>query len=203
LSASQTGTAILSSPSHKRCGAADDSAWLAWPIDFEQQVDQWRELYLAAAGAAAVLLGLVLVALSRHIEKAEAPGIPVLGLGSQALINLTYVLLLSLGMLVPYQPPVLPGIAVLAVAAVGLCDSATTLRRARRARQPRLTITSLAVPVVLPIVCFVPLVVGGVGVITRQPYDLYLLAAGSAALIASATRSTWTLLLFGRAQSLE
>jgi hypothetical protein len=61
----------------------------------------------------------------------------------------------------------------------------------------------LAVPVVLPIVCFVLLVVGGVGVIARQPYGLYLLAAGSAALTASATRSTWNLLLFGRTQSLE
>jgi hypothetical protein len=106
-------------------------------------------------------------------------------------------------MLAPYRPPVLPGIAVLAVAAVGLYDSVTTLRRARRAREPRLTITSLAVPVVLPIVCFVLLVVDGVGVIARQPYGLYLLAAGGAALIASATRSTWTLLLFGRTQSLE
>jgi hypothetical protein len=71
--------------------------------------------------------------------------------GSQALINLIYVLLLSLGMLAPYGPPVLPGIAVLVVPAVGL----------------------------------------------------YLLAAGSAALTASATRSTWNLLLFGRTQSLE
>jgi hypothetical protein len=61
----------------------------------------------------------------------------------------------------------------------------------------------LAVPVGLPIVCFVLLVVGGVGIVARQPYGLYLLAAGSAALIASATRSTWTLLLFGRRRSLE
>jgi hypothetical protein len=62
----------------------------------------------------------------------------------------------------------------------------------------------LAVPVVLPIVCFVLLlVVGGVGVIARHPFGPYLLAAGNAALIASATRSTWILLLFGRAQSLE
>jgi len=122
--------------------------------------------------------------------------------GSQALINLIYVLLLSLGMLAPYGPPVLPGIAVLVVPAVG-----STTRRppcgGRGAREPRLTIRSLAVPVVLPIVCFVLLVVGGVGVIARQPYGLYLLAAGSAALTASATRSTWNLLLFGRTQSLE
>jgi hypothetical protein len=47
------------------------------------------------------------------------------------------------------------------------------------------------------------LVVGGVGVIARQPYGLYLLAAGSPALTASATRSTGTLPLFGHTQSLE
>jgi hypothetical protein len=169
-------------------------------MGFGQQVDQWHEFYLAVAGAAAVLLGLVFIALSLHLEKAEAPGIPVLGLGSQALINLTYVLLLSLGMLAPYRPPVLPGIAVLVVAAVGLSDSVTTLRRARRARQPRLTITTLAVPVVLPIGWFGLLVAGGVGAIDRQPYGPYLLAVGSAALVASATRSPWTLLLFGRTQ---
>jgi hypothetical protein len=167
-------------------------------MGFEQQLDQWREFYLAVAGAAAVLLGLVFIALSLHLEKAVAPGVPVLGLGSQTLINLIYVLLLSLGMLVPYRPPVLPGTAVLAVAVVGLNDSITILRRARRAREPPLTIRDLAVPVLLPIGWFVLLVVGGVGVIARQPFGLYLLAAGSAALIASATRNTWDLLVFGR-----
>jgi hypothetical protein len=74
-------------------------------MGFEQQVDQWREFYLAVAGAAAVLLGLVFVALSLHLEQAQAPGIPVLGLGSQALINLTYVLLLSLGTSGPRSRP--------------------------------------------------------------------------------------------------
>jgi len=39
--------------------------------------------------------------------------------------------LLSLGMLAPYRPPLLPGIATLAVALIGLNDSVTTLRRAR------------------------------------------------------------------------
>jgi hypothetical protein len=53
-------------------------------MGFEQQLAQWREFYLAVAGAAAVLLGLVFIALSLHLEKAEAPGVPVLGLGSQA-----------------------------------------------------------------------------------------------------------------------
>jgi hypothetical protein len=92
--------------------------------------------------------------------RSPRPRVPVLGLGSQALINLIYVLLLSLGMLVPTGRPALAGIAVLAVAVVGRNDSITILRRARRT------------------------------------------AAGSAALIASATRNTWTLLVFGRTQGL-
>jgi hypothetical protein len=173
-------------------------------MGFEQQLDQWREFYLAVAGAAAVLLGLVFIALSLHLEKAVAPGVPVLGLGSQALINLIYVLLLSLGMLVPYRPPALPGIAVLAGAVVGLNDSITAPCGERDGHVSRpLTIRDLAVPVLLPIGWFVLLVVGGVGVIARRPFGLYLLAAGSAALIASATRSTWDLLVFGRTQGLE
>jgi hypothetical protein len=61
----------------------------------------------------------------------------------------------------------------------------------------------LAVSVLLPIGWFVLLVVGGVGVIARQPFCLYVLAAGNAALIASATRNTWDLLVFGRTQGLE
>lgn len=66
-------------PDPGRHGATDNSAWLASPMGFEQQVDQWREFHPAGAGAAAVLLGLVFVALSLHLEKAEA-AIPVLGL---------------------------------------------------------------------------------------------------------------------------
>jgi hypothetical protein len=46
-------------------------------------------------------------------------------------------------------------------------------------------------------------VVGGVGVISRRTFGLYLLAAGSAELIASATRNTWDLLVFSRTQGLE
>ena len=55
----------------------------------------------------------------------------------------------------------------------------------------------------LPIGWFGLLVVGGVGVFARRPYGLYLLAAGSAARIASATRSLWALLLFGHTPPLE
>jgi hypothetical protein len=91
----------------------------------------------------------------------------------------------------------------LAVAVVGLNDSITTLRRARRTREPPLTIRDLAVPVLLPIAGLCCWWWGGVGVIARRPFGLYLLAAGSAALIASATRNTWDLLVFGRTQGLE
>jgi len=73
----------------------------------------------------------------------------------------------------------------------------------RRVREPPLTIRDSAVPVLLPIGWFLLPVVGGVGVIARRPFGLYLPAAGGAALITSATRSTWDLLLFGRTQGLQ
>jgi hypothetical protein len=59
-----------------------------------------------------------------------------------------------------FSLPRVPVPPVLAVAAVGLNDSLTTLRRARRACQPPLTIRDLVVPVLLPIGWFV-LLVGG------------------------------------------
>jgi hypothetical protein len=43
-------------------GTAPSSPWLASPMGFEQQLAQWRKFYLAVAGAAAVLLGLVFIA---------------------------------------------------------------------------------------------------------------------------------------------
>jgi hypothetical protein len=53
-------------------------------MGFEQQVDQWREFYMAVAGAAAgTARALVFIALSLHLEKAGAPGAPVLGLATR------------------------------------------------------------------------------------------------------------------------
>jgi hypothetical protein len=52
-------------------------------MGLEQQIDQWREFYLAVAGAAAVLLGLVFIALSLHLEKAETPGSRSSGLAAR------------------------------------------------------------------------------------------------------------------------
>lgn len=126
-----------------------------------------------------------------------AAGPLVVGLGGQALSNNVYVLMLSLGMLVPFRPPVLPGVAVLVVALVGLNNSLVFVRRALRLRQARLTIRHLAVRVVVPVACFVVVVVSAALVIVRWEAGLYLLAAGSAGLVASGTRLAWRVLLFG------
>jgi hypothetical protein len=133
------------------------------------------------------LLGLVFVDLSLHLEKAEAPGIPVLGLGSQALINLIYVLLLSLGMLAPTGRRSCPGSR-----SWPLPRSGSTTRRPPAAGAAGTRATpddhELGGSRRAADRLLVLLVVGGVGVIARQPYGRYLLAAGSAALIATEAR---------------
>jgi hypothetical protein len=59
------------------CAAGDtahSSPWLAAPMGFEQQLDQWREFYLAVAGAAAVLLGLVFTPSRSSLRRPRHPG---------------------------------------------------------------------------------------------------------------------------------
>jgi hypothetical protein len=48
--------------------------WLAAPMGFEQRLDQWREFYLAVAGAAAVLLGLVFTPSRSSLRRPWHPG---------------------------------------------------------------------------------------------------------------------------------
>lgn len=129
-------------------------------------------------------------------EKAAASSTRVpIELSTQALINLVYPLLLALAMIAPFHPPVLPGIIILTVVLVGLKDSVDVLRQVR---QSRLTIQVLLLPVIVPIACFGLLVVGAALLIARKDASLYVVAAGSAALLVSGTRTTWSVLHYGR-----
>jgi len=183
---------------HGPRGRRPTALWLASAVAFAEQLDAWRDFYLALAGAAAVLLGLVYIALSLHLQKVEEPRVPVLGLGAQALLNHGNALLLSLAMLVPFRPPVLPGVAIVAVALNGLVNSLNLLRRGRRLRAPRLRIRTLAVPLLVPMGLALVLLAGGLLAIARQEVSLYLLPAAGVGLLLSAMQNTWWVLLYGR-----
>jgi len=78
---------------------------------------EWHDLFVAAAGASAALLGLLFVAVSINLERIlKFEGLP--GRALEALMQLTCVLLVSLAGLVPGQSHVALGLELLLIVAI-------------------------------------------------------------------------------------
>ena len=73
-------------------------------MSFDQALEGWHDFYVATAGAAAALLGLLFVGVSINIGRLDLPQrLDIRGRANQAFINLTFVLVLSLTALIPEQ----------------------------------------------------------------------------------------------------
>src|SRR3954462_8784120 len=82
----------------------------------EKNMDDWHDFFLAAAGAAAVLAGLVFVGLSINLEMIMSnPTYGFPGRALEALVVLVAVLVVTILLLVPRQGMKLAGVEVLAV----------------------------------------------------------------------------------------
>ena len=91
------------------------------PAEFSRtrQVDEWHDFFLAAAGAAAVLAGLVFVGVSINLDTIMSnPGYGLAGRALEALVLLVAVLIVTILLLVPAQGMGLAGAEVLAVGVV-------------------------------------------------------------------------------------
>jgi|SRR5215216_1306367 len=79
-------------------------------------MDQWHDFFLALAGTAGVLTGLVFVAVSINLQEiVSEPGSGLPGRAAEALILLVGVLTVSILLLVPGQALVMVGAEVLVV----------------------------------------------------------------------------------------
>jgi hypothetical protein len=158
----------------------------------------WHDFFLAQAGAAGVLTGLVFVGVSINLEKILADphsGLP--GRAAEALILLVAVLTASTLQLVPGQSTALIGVEVLAVglAAWGWIV-AIQLRRLGywRTMRPDLR-RAFVVRVALGQLATLPLVIAGVAVLTVGLGGLYWLVAGTVFSILAALSEAWVLLV--------
>jgi hypothetical protein len=164
----------------------------------ERHISDWHDFFLAQAGAAGVLTGLVFVSVSINLEKILGdPNSGLPGRAGEALILLVAVLTASTLLLVPGQSAALIGIEVLAVglAAWGsvvaiqlsrLRDWGTIRPDLRRAFVLRVTLGQFAT---------LPLVIAGVAVLTVGLGGLYWLVAGTVFSILAALFEAWVLLV--------
>ena len=131
-------------------------------------MDQWHDFFLAQAGAAGVLTGLVFVGVSINLEKIlSEPGSGLPGRAAEALILLVAVLTASILLLVPGQGPVMVGVEVLVVglAAWGwIVAIQLPLLRRWQTMRPDLRV-SFVVRVVMGQIATVPVIVGGITVL--------------------------------------
>jgi hypothetical protein len=82
----------------------------------ERHMDEWHDFFLAQAGAAGVLTGLVFVGVSINLQKIVSdPGPCWPGRAAEALILLVGVLTASILLLVPGQGQVMVGAEVLTI----------------------------------------------------------------------------------------
>jgi hypothetical protein len=130
-------------------------------------VDEWHDFFLAVAGAAAVLAGLVFVGVSINLDTIMSdPGNGLPGRALEALVLLVAVLIVTILLLVPDQGMVLAGAEVLAV---GVVDWAVVViiqvlvLRNWQSLEPALH-WHLVPRVLLSQVATLPIVAAGVGV---------------------------------------
>ena len=161
-------------------------------------MDEWHDFFLAQAGAAGVLTGLVFVGASINLQKIlSQPGSGLPGRAAEALILLVAVLTASILLLVPGQGPVMIGAEVLVVglATWGWVVVIQLLRlRSWRAMRPDLR-QAFVLRVALGQIATLPFVVAGIAVLAGGLGGLYWLVAGMVFSILVALFEAWVLLI--------
>ena len=158
----------------------------------------WHDFFLAQAGAAGVLTGLVFVGVSINLQKIISnPSSGLAGRAAEALILLVAVLLASVLVLVPGQGPGVLGAEVLVVglAAWGWVVY-IQLPRLQEWGTMRADLRGpFVLRVVLGQVATLTLVIAGVAVLSVGPGGLYWLMAGTLFSILAALFEAWVLLV--------
>jgi modulator of FtsH protease len=159
---------------------------------FPYDPSEWTDLFVASAGAAAALAGLVFVAVSINLQRILAlAGIPDRAL--QTVLMLLFVVVISIAALIPGQSHVALGTELLAIALCYLAGLVLTARRSLPARDdPR---PWLVGQLLVLAIGAVPLLVGALSVLVESGGGLYWIAAGMVGMISGAVANAWVLLV--------
>ena len=158
-------------------------------------MDEWHDYFLAQAGAAGVLTGLVFVAVSINLQEIVSdPGSGLPGRAAEALILLVGVLTASVLLLVPGQGQVMVGAEVLVVGLVTWGCVVVIQLRSWGTMRPDLR-QVFVLRVALGQIATLPLVVAGIAVLAGGLGGLYWLVAGMVFSTLVALFEAWVLLV--------
>ena len=173
--------------------AASEHSSEYYDVEMEVLLSGWRDFYLAAGSAAAVLLGLIFLGMSLHLQTGGSHrDRAVVRPAAQTALLFIYVVVISLLMLIPPRPPVVPFLLVLLVTVIGLLDSVANCAEALRRRQGMLNAG-------LVLMIFAGLVAGASILLFMVRLGLYVLSTLVTLLIGVGTRNAWFIVLRPRA----
>ena len=156
------------------------------------ELADWSELFVATAGAAAALAGLIIVAMSVNIETIVAePSLP--SRAGATIASLVLVVVVAIAGLIPEIGSTAMGWATLAFSLVALgfaIDSA--VRLARLTDQPELALLIKGAVSIIPLIGFV---VGAAILIAGIDAGMYFVAAGILLVFVSSVLNAWVLLV--------
>ena len=161
-------------------------------------MDEWHDFFLAAAGAAAVLAGLVFVGVSINLDTIMSnPTYGLPGRALEALVLLVAVLMATILLLVPDQGRVLAGAELLAVGVVDWAAVVTIqvlVLRNWRSLEPAFR-WHFVPRVVLCQLATLPILAAGIGVMGWGLGGLYWLVIGVVLSFLVAVADAWVLLV--------
>lgn len=161
-------------------------------------LESWESFFLAIAGAAAALTGLVFVALSINLARIlDLPGLP--GRAAETIAMLTEVLIVGVVGLVPQEADAF-ALQLLTVALLGwLVPLWNQMREARRLRLPKADNRGgrrwLILRMSLAQLATIPPIVAAVSVLAGVGGGLYWLVPGVVLLLVNAILNAWVLLV--------
>ena len=154
--------------------------------------DQWHDMFVAMAGAAAALTGLIFVAVSINLERVlKFPALPPRAV--ETLSILIGLLVLSVFVLVPGQSLTALGTEILVLGVVmGTALLTKRIRLPRAAGQP---LTWTVTPVGVILAATLPMAAAGISVLVRGGGGLYWLVAALILGFAGVVLNAWILLV--------
>jgi len=156
------------------------------------QPEQWHDLFVAMAGAAAALTGLIFVAVSINLEQVlKYPALPPRAV--ETLSILIGLLVLSVFVLIPGQSLTALGAEILVLGVV--MGTALLVKRIRLPRASGQPLTWTVTPAGVILAAALPMAAAGISVLVRGGGGLYWLVAALILGFAGAVFNAWILLV--------
>jgi modulator of FtsH protease len=157
------------------------------------ELEGWHDFAVAAAGAAAALAGLIMVAISVNIKEIiTLPGLPARAGATIAAV--VVIVVAALVILIPGQSALALGLQLIAFAVAGTCFQIPAVRAVFRAQQGA-PLPAKLLNAVLLLTQLVWIAVGGVIVALGSTDGLAYVAAGFVVIVITSMLNAWVLMV--------